>query len=98
TVTVAAPTATTTHAYAVAGTYVASVTLTDTAGTSTTPVYTGQMDLRNGNSAATASQTVTVFPTVTGVRDDRTTTSEGIGGDTVTITGTGFSTAAGATA
>ena len=95
--TVSAPTASATHAFAVAGTHVASVTLTDTTGTSTTPVYTGQMDLRNGNSAATASQTVTVYPTVTGVVDDRTTTSEGIGGDTVTITGTGFSASPGTT-
>ncbi len=96
--TVSAPTASVTHAYTVAGPHAASVTLTDTAGTSTTPVYTGQMDLRNGNSAATATQTVTVYPTVTGVVDDRTTTGEGIGGDTVTITGSGFSAAPGGTA
>lgn len=53
--------ATTTHVYAAPGAYTAKVTLTDTAGTSTTQVFTGQTASRNGGAAATAAQTFTVF-------------------------------------
>ncbi len=87
----------TTHAYAVAGTYTASVTLTDTAGTSTTAVYTGQSMVRDGGPQATQQQTVVVYPTVTKVVDAVSGSGVGAAGDKVTVVGTGFSTAAGAT-
>lgn len=90
--TTTAPTATATHAYAVAGTYTATVTVTDEAGTSNTQVFSGQTLSRNGSSVATASQGVTVLPTVTSVSP-----TSGAPGTRVTITGTGFSTTAGAT-
>jgi PKD repeat protein len=51
---------TTKHAYAQAGVYTASVTETDSAGTSTTRVFTGQTVSRNGGSSATASRSVVV--------------------------------------
>jgi hypothetical protein len=82
-----------THAYAVAGTYTAAVTVTDAAGTSSAQVFTGQTVSRNGGVGAVATQQVTVFPTVTGV-----TPAAGPAGTKVTITGTGFSVTAGATA
>jgi hypothetical protein len=91
-VTTDAPNASTTHPYSVAGVYTASVTVTDTAGTSTSQVFTGQTLLRNGSSDAVASQQVTVFPTVSSLSP-----SAGPAGTKVTITGTGFSTKAGAT-
>jgi hypothetical protein len=93
-VTTNAPTASTTHAYAVAGVYTASVTVTDQAGTSTAQVFTGQTMSRDGSSDdAVASQQVTVFPTVTAVSP-----TAGPAGTKVAITGTGFSTTSGATA
>jgi YVTN family beta-propeller protein len=52
--------ATTSHTYATSGSYVASVTETDTAGTSTTEVYTGHTASLNGGSGATASATVQI--------------------------------------
>ncbi len=48
------------HTYAKPGNYTASVTETDSAGTSTTRVFTGQMVLRNGGPSATTSQQVDV--------------------------------------
>jgi hypothetical protein len=57
---------TTSHAYAAAGTYTATVTETDAAGTSTTVVSTGQEILRNGSAAATASATFTLSSCATG--------------------------------
>jgi YVTN family beta-propeller protein len=48
------------HTYAKPGNYTASVTETDSSGTSTTRVFTGQMVLRNGGPSATASQPVDV--------------------------------------
>ncbi len=48
-----------THVYA-GGTYTASVTVTDTAGTSTTQVFGGTQMIRDGGSSAEASQTFTV--------------------------------------
>lgn len=92
TTTTTAPTDSTTHAYTVAGVYTATVTETDQAGTSTTQVYTGQTMSRNGSQIAVASQTVTVYPTVTGVSP-----ISGAAGSKVTITGTGFDTTAGST-
>jgi DNA-binding beta-propeller fold protein YncE len=91
-VTVNAPTASASHSYAVAGTYTATVTVTDAAGTSTTQVFTGQTMSRNGSSDAVASQSVTIYPTVTSVSP-----ASGAGGTKVTINGTGFSTTAGRT-
>jgi LPXTG-motif cell wall-anchored protein len=50
----------TTHTYAKAGNYPASVTETDSAGTSTTVVFTGRTVSRNGGPSAVASAKVTV--------------------------------------
>lgn len=48
------------HVYKKAGSYAASVTETDSAGTSTTVVFDGQTILRNGSAAARARHTITV--------------------------------------
>jgi len=108
----AAPTTTSkdsvTYAYPVAGSYTASVTVTDAAGTATpsTSVFTGQTASRTGSPSAKATQSVVVYPTVTGVEDltsqtghgsTKGGTATGTTGQTVTITGTGFSTTAGDT-
>ena len=53
-------TPTTTHTYATPGPYTAKVIETDSAGTSTTQVFTGQTVSRNGGSSAVASQSFTV--------------------------------------
>jgi YVTN family beta-propeller protein len=53
-------TPTTTHIYATPGPYTATVTETDSAGTSTTQVFTGQTMSRNGGPSAVASQSFTV--------------------------------------
>jgi YVTN family beta-propeller protein len=63
-------TPTTTHTYAVGGTFTASVTITDNDGTSTTQSFTGQTVSLNGNSSAEATQTVSIpylAPTITSV-------------------------------
>jgi len=57
--------ATTKHTYAAAGTYTASLTVTDTAGCSTAQAFTGQTVSCNGSSKAEISHQVTV---PTGVR------------------------------
>ena len=57
--------ATTTHAYATAGVYTATLTVTDTAGCSKTQVFTGQTVSCNGSSKAEIAHHVTV---PTGVR------------------------------
>jgi YVTN family beta-propeller protein len=57
-VTTAVPT--TTHTYTVDGTYPASVTVTNSTGTSTTVVFTGQTVSRNGSALAKATQSVTI--------------------------------------
>lgn len=51
---------TTTHRYPQDGSYTATVTLTDTLGTSTAPVFTGQTMTRNGKATARATRTVTI--------------------------------------
>ena len=48
------------HAYAAAGSYRVTLTLTDVAGTSTTRVFTGQTVLRNGGPGARTSAAVTI--------------------------------------
>jgi YVTN family beta-propeller protein len=53
---------TTTYEYPTAGTYTATVTETDEAGTSTTETFTGQTVSNNGSPTATASQSVTIVP------------------------------------
>ncbi len=80
----------TSHTYAAPGTYSASVTETDSAGTSTSQVFTGATVSLNGGPSATASQSFTVpstGPVVSSVSPDFGPTS---GGTTVTITGSGF--------
>jgi YVTN family beta-propeller protein len=80
-------TPTTTHTYATGGSYTATLTVTDSAGTSTTQVFTGQTVSNNGGSSAQASQSFTLPPTVTAVSPN----AGPVGGGTVvTITGTGF--------
>jgi YVTN family beta-propeller protein len=54
--------ATTTHTYAAAGSYTASVTETSTGGTSTAQVFTGQTVSQNGGAGAVRSITVVVPP------------------------------------
>ena len=58
---------TATHVYAQPGTYEATLTATDAAGTSTQRVYTGQQVLRNGGPRARATRTV-VVPAVGGAQ------------------------------
>lgn len=64
-----AETTTVEHQYQYPGTFIVSVTATDTAGTSTLQVFTGQTVSRNGNSAAIAYGIVrmTAAPTPAGV-------------------------------
>lgn len=52
---------TTTHTYTTPNSYTASVTETDSAGTSTTQVFTGQTMSRNGGPSAVASESFTVI-------------------------------------
>jgi hypothetical protein len=52
----------TTHSYALAGRYTASVTEISLAGTSTTKVFTGQNMSRNGGPRAMATAVVDVAP------------------------------------
>ncbi len=58
--TAATSTPITTHTYSIPGTYTATVTETDTAGTSTTRVFTGTTVSRNGGPTARTSRTVSV--------------------------------------
>lgn len=53
-------TPTTTHTYSEAGLYKATVTETDSAGTSTARVFTGQTVSRNGGPSATAERALTI--------------------------------------
>jgi PKD repeat protein len=55
-------TPTTAHTYTTPGPYTATVTETDSAGTSTTQVFTGQTMSRNGGPSAEATQTFAVVP------------------------------------
>ncbi|HEY5173870.1 MAG TPA: PKD domain-containing protein, partial [Acidimicrobiia bacterium] len=59
-VTATTATPTTTHIYATGGNYPASVTETDSAGTSTARVFTGQTMSRNGGPQATDTATVSI--------------------------------------
>ncbi len=62
TATTSAPT--TSHTYATPGTFTATVTETDSAGTSTTQVFTGQTMSNDGGPSAVASQNFTVVPSL----------------------------------
>jgi len=53
-------TAETTHIYSVEGTYKAKLTVTDSLGTSTTKIYTGQMMLRDGGPSAVVEHSVVI--------------------------------------
>ena len=59
-VTATTTTPTTTHTYATGGNYPVSVTETDSAGTSTARVFTGQTMSRNGGPQATATATASI--------------------------------------
>ena len=52
-------TPTTTHTYSTSGPFTATLTVTDSAGTSTTQVFTGQTVSNNGGPSALASLTFT---------------------------------------
>jgi YVTN family beta-propeller protein len=58
----ATTTPTTNHTYTAPGSYTASVTETDSAGTSIAQVFTGQTLLRNGGPSASISRSVAIFP------------------------------------
>ena len=68
---------TTTHTYTTGGPFTATLTVTDTAGTSTTQVFTGQTVSNNGGPSALASQTVVLPPAITSVSPG----AEPIGGE-----------------
>jgi YVTN family beta-propeller protein len=55
---------TTTHTYASGGTYDVTLTVTNSQGTSTSQVFTGQTVSNNGGASATTSQSVTVAAAV----------------------------------
>jgi len=55
-------TPTSTHVYATPGSYDVTLTVTDSAGTSTTKAFTGQAMLRNGGPTAQVAQQVAVAP------------------------------------
>lgn len=83
----------TTHTYAAAGNYIVTLTVVNSAGTSTTQVFTGQTMSRNGGPLAAFAQFITIFPappappTVTSVVPNQGPTT---GGNVVTINGTNF--------
>ena len=52
------------HVYAAPGSYPVTLTVTDSSGTSTTKVFTGQTMSRNGGPSATTTHTVTIAGTV----------------------------------
>ena len=88
---------TTSHVYTVAQTYKASVTETDSAGTSTTQVFTGTTVSLNGGPSAVASTSFAVpasGPDVSSVSPDFGPT---VGGTSVTISGSGFASGAAVT-
>lgn len=73
----------TTHTYAEGGDFTASVTITDTDGTSTSQVFTGQTVSLNGGPSARATANVSVpyvVPTITGV-----TPNSGDAGDVTSV-------------
>jgi YVTN family beta-propeller protein len=79
-------TPTTTHTYAAAGSYTASVTETDSAGTSTTRVFTGQtMSLNGGPGASTSRSLVVPLTTTTGIASS---SNPSTAGGSVTYTAT----------
>ena len=80
----------TTHTYSTAGTFTASVTETDSAGTSTTQVFTGQTMSRNGGPQATADQKVTVGSSAPVITRVIPTTVRFFGLNVVVLTGSGL--------
>jgi YVTN family beta-propeller protein len=56
----------TTHTYAAAGNYTATLTETDSAGTSETVVFTGQSVIRNGGPSARTTRSVSISPAASG--------------------------------
>jgi YVTN family beta-propeller protein len=79
-------TPTTTHTYTSAGSHTAKVTETDSAGTSTTKVFTGQTMSRNGGPSAVASQTFTVPGTITTTTRLSSSANPSVTGQAVTYT------------
>ena len=53
---------TTSHVYEQSGVFIATLTVTNTAGTSTTQIFTGQVMLRNGGPSAQLNHFVTIPP------------------------------------
>ena len=60
--TLTTPAPTTSHIYALAGSYAVTLTVTNSAGTSTTQNFTGQSASRNGGLSATTTQTINLLP------------------------------------
>lgn len=76
------------HTYASGGLYQVSLTVTNTAGTSTTQTFTGQVVSNNGGPSAIATTQVSVpflTPVITSISP-----SAGLAGDTVSIIGANF--------
>jgi DNA-binding beta-propeller fold protein YncE len=86
----ATPTAT--HTYRQAGRFRLTVTAADSDGTASAPIGTGQTLLLAGNPNASATQTITVYPTVRRLQQARTAT-----GIRLNVFGTGFAMKRGAT-
>jgi hypothetical protein len=63
----------TTHTYAAAGSYTATLTETDSAGTSTAQVFTGQTMSRNGGPGAQTTRIVAVAPALAAIASVTTT-------------------------
>lgn len=81
-----------THTYTLPGNYTVTLTVTNSAGTSTTQIFTGHTVSRNGGVLATLAQFVTipaapVPPVITNVNPNSGPTT---GGNVVTITGLNF--------
>ena len=77
------------HIYTGPGTYTVTLTVTNSAGTSTTQVFTGHTMSRNGGPSATATQSIGVFflPSITSISPN---TGRIAGGTAVSINGIGF--------
>lgn len=78
------------HVYSALGSYVVTLTVVNSAGTSTTQIFTGQTLTRNGNSNAIATQTINIIPPRPTVTSIIPTFGPESGGTTVTIHGTNF--------
>lgn len=79
------------HTYVKEGSYSVTLTVTNTAGTSTTQVFTGQTMSRNGGASATTTQTLSILPPSPIITSISPKNGPTAGGTFVTITGSDFS-------